>query len=334
MTKQTSNSVVVAMSGGVDSSTTAAIMLNNGYSVLGVTFRMFDSPDTDKVIRDAKGVAELLNIKHCVVDCTDIFKRHVTDYFQNMYMNCNTPSPCVMCNQFVKFKKLNEFAEEVGYSQIATGHYVRLAVDNGFIHLSRAKDTSKDQSYFLYRVPREILLKCIFPLGDYIKSSETRALAKKLNLPVATKADSQDVCFANADWYKKFFENKQCGDIFDEAGNRVGEHDGICHYTIGQRKGLHMSGGPFFVKCMNVVENSIIVSKKRPMDYEIHLSNPVWLNGQYNGLCYAKIRSQNAPTKCIVKNNIVQLSIPDSLSPGQHCVLYNADGEVIGGGMI
>ena len=326
--------VAVAMSGGVDSSTVAAIMLNNGYDVLGVTFRMFDSPGTDKAIADAQKVAALLNVEHYVVDCTDVFKRHVTDYFQNMYMNCKTPSPCVMCNQFVKFKKLNEFAEKFNCDKIATGHYVRLTIEGDAIHLSRAKDSSKDQSYFLYRVPREILLKCVFPLGNFIKSSETRALAAELKLPVASKADSQDVCFANTDWYKSFFANKQCGDIVDENGKKLGRHDGICHYTIGQRKGLHMSGGPFFVKCMNAADNSIVVSKDRPMDNVVHLNSPVWINEKYNGECFAKIRSQNAPIKCIVDGDTVHLADRDSLSPGQHCVLYTSTGELIGGGII
>ena len=324
----------MAMSGGVDSSTTAAIMLNAGNEVLGVTFRMFDSPGTDKAISDARAVADLLGIKHYVVDCTDVFKRHVTDYFQDMYRSGQTPSPCVMCNQFVKFCKLAEFAEKVGYNKVATGHYVRLAVSDNVIHLSRAKDVSKDQSYFLYRVPREILLNCVFPLGEYLKSTETRQLAAQFGLPVADKADSQDVCFANTSWYRDFFQNKCCGEICDEAGNRVGEHDGICHYTIGQRKGLHLSGGPFFVKCMNVDDNRIVVTKSRPVSCEIRLKSPVWINAEYNGSCFAKIRSQNAPVQCSVQDGLVILNSGDCLSPGQHCVLYTATGEVIGGGLI
>ena len=326
--------VVVAMSGGVDSSVVAAMMLREGYDVIGVTLRMFDNESTNLMIDDAKKVAAFLGIEHHEVDCRSEFKIEVEEYFKNLYMSGKTPSPCVMCNPGVKFATLDKFLDRVGGDKIATGHYVNLKLNGKVVTLAMADDLSKDQSYFLYRVPRKILAKCIFPLGQFFKTSETRKFATEIGLPVAQKSDSQDVCFSKTDWYKEFFSTCQSGNILSENGQILGCHNGVKNYTIGQRKGLGLSGGPYFVKSIDCCSNCLTVCQKRPETREIFLDDIVWLNDEYSGECYAKIRSQNAPIACIVERNKVTLSKPDCAAPGQHCVLYNEKSEVLGGGVI
>lgn len=325
------------MSGGVDSSVAAAMMLHEGYSVIGVTFKMFDSDETNAAISDASCVAELLGIQHFVINIENEFKHYVVDYYQKTYLSGETPSPCIMCNQFVKMNLLYQFAQQHDCQKIATGHYARISVENERISLSCAKDTSKDQSYFLYRVSHDILSKCLFPLGNYLKNADTRAFAKKIGIPVAEKRDSQDVCFAKTKWYHDFFSRHNPGDIVDENGQVLGQHKGVIHYTKGQRKGLGLSSGPFFVK--DIVSNQLIVSKEKPVSNLVNLADTVWINEPFIGQCRAKVRSQNAPINCSVTSYssgsaTIGLNIPDCLSPGQHCVMYDLFNNVIGGGII
>lgn len=326
--------VVVAMSGGVDSSVVAAMMLEQGASVVGVTFRFFESDSSEHSIIDAQEVAKKLNIEHHVIDCVDLFKKNVLDYYEQTRSAGATPSPCVMCNPMVKFKALFESMHAYDADMIATGHYVRLDISDDHIILKTAIDRSKDQSYFLYRVNREILKKCVFPLGNMVNKNETRSLADSYGIHVAEKSDSQDVCFMNTKWYRDFMQSGKNGDIETEEGIRVGEHKGSIHYTIGQRKGLGLAGGPYFVRSVDSELNRIIVSKERPERHDISLDRMVFINEPIQGTCFAKIRSQGDIVECNVECNIVHLTKPDCAAPGQHCVLYNKEYEVLGGGII
>ncbi len=329
-----SKRALVAMSGGVDSSVVAAIMKNRlQCDVVGVTLNMFESEMTKQGIVDAQKVADRLKIEHCIVDCVDVFKRHVIDYLKSHRLSGLTPNPCIMCNANVKFSELNKFAERSDCDVIATGHYARLNVTNENIALSRATDEQKDQSYFLYRVSRNILYKCKFPLGELFKINETRSIAREFNLPVAAKKDSQDVCFATTDWYRVFSQSK-IGNIATENGTYIGTHKGVHNYTIGQRSGLGLSGGPYFVKNVVAQDNLIIVTKTKPCNRKITLANTTWLNNPFSGRCYAKIRSRSPMARCYVDGDIVTLDDKDVISLGQHCVLYDQNGQVIGGGEI
>ena len=243
--------VVVAMSGGVDSSVVAALMKKEGYDVTVITLKLYDDAKTSKEgrqccagqdIMDAKRVSEKLNINHEILYYQKKFKSEVIDSFIDSYVAWETPIPCVQCNQTVKFRDLFKYAKELRADALITGHYVSRLQRNGHASMYRAKDSSRDHSYFLFSTTQEQLDFLRFPLGE-IDKSETRAIAKKLNLNVADKPDSQDICFVpNGDYssvIKKFRpESFKKGKIIDISGNEIGEHTGIINYTIGQRKGI------------------------------------------------------------------------------------------------
>lgn len=334
---------LVGMSGGVDSSTCAALMKKKHGDVLGVTFKMFDSEKTEAFISDAKKVAEFLEIEHIVVDCRKEFKKYVTDNFVNAYKNGETPNPCVMCNKFVKFYWLDRLRKKYSADIMVTGHYARIIKFENRIELRQAKDISKDQSYFLYKIPGDILRFIEFPLGEFSKS-ETRKIAESFGLHVAHKSESQDICFIPNDDYISFVkrylgDEMRSGNIVNERGEILGRHKGTINYTIGQRKGLGLSGGPFFVKEINPENNTVVVSDKNGVKVlRINLSDVNFLNGEYLGECQIKIRSANKKRKAkIIKNSdryVVELFEDEyGVAKGQHCVFY-LDDLLIGGGII
>jgi tRNA-specific 2-thiouridylase len=331
------------MSGGVDSSTSAAIMKERGFEVIGCTFRMFEAEKSNAAIANAKKVADFLKIDHEVVNCTAAFKKSVMDYFVCSYGNGSTPNPCVMCNKFVKFKYLDDFRKKCGADLLVTGHYAQLKKTATRVELYQASELKKDQSYFLYGIDREILMATEFPLGGHPKSY-TRELARGFGIHVAEQPESQDICFILDNDYITFVKEhslKACvaGDVVDISGNVMGKHSGIINYTIGQRKGLGLSGGPFFVCGIDVDKNRVIVSDKNGVKVEkIFLRDVNFLNEEYLGECEVKIRSVNKKTSAAVRKILndycVELQHPEyGVAQEQHCVFYNKN-MLLGGGII
>jgi len=351
--------VVVAMSGGVDSSVAAALMKDEGYDVTGITLKLYDDAKSSKEgrqccagqdILDAKRVSEKLNIKHEILFYQKKFKSEVIDSFIDSYVNGETPIPCVQCNQTVKFRDLFKYAKDINADALVTGHYVSRIQKNGHANMYRAKDQNRDQSYFLFSTSQEQLNYLRFPLGE-IDKAETRLIAEKLNLNVADKPDSQDICFVpNGDYssvIKKFRpESFKSGNILDIHGKKIGEHEGIINYTIGQRKGIKISdNNPLYVVNIDADNNTIIVGSKDFLKIqEIELKNLNLLGDKkdFKNLINIKVRSTGKflKAKIIISNDTAKVQIVDGeigISPGQACVFYSKDDfgdKVLGGGWI
>ncbi len=358
--KPSDTTVVVAMSGGVDSSTVAGIMKREGYKVIGITLKLYD--DSKEVakskqccsgqdIMDAKRVAHKLNIDHKILYYQDKFKQGVIDNFVESYLKGETPIPCVQCNQTVKFKDLFEFSKELKADALVTGHYVKSITENNTTNMYRAIDENRDQSYFLFNTTREQLDYLRFPLGGMLKD-KTREIAKNLDLNVADKPDSQDICFVpNGDYaavIQKFRPDSfQKGNIKNLDGDVIGVHDGIVNFTIGQRKGIKISDKEaLYVLKINSDKNEIIVGPKEKLGKkEINLKNINLLTNKidFNKNIFVKVRSTGNLLEAKVdldgENNAkVNLIYPeDGISPGQACVFYSKDNhgdKLIGGGWI
>ena len=351
--------VVVAMSGGVDSSVVAALMKEEGYNVTGITLKLYDDVKQSKEgrqccagqdIMDAKRVSEKINIKHEILYYQKKFKSEVIDSFIDSYAAGETPIPCVQCNQTVKFRDLFRYARELKADALVTGHYVSRIQRNGHASMYRAKDINRDQSYFLFSTTQEQLNFLRFPLGE-IDKLETRSIAKKLNLNVADKPDSQDICFVpNGDYssvIKKFRpESFKTGKIIDIKGNQIGEHEGIINYTIGQRKGIKISSSkPLYVVNINAKDNTVIVGNKENLEIkEILLReiNMLASEKEFDEIVNVKVRSTGKLLKAKIKfiDNYAKVEILDKetgISPGQACVFYSKDDfgdKVLGGGWI
>jgi len=351
--------VVVAMSGGVDSSVVAALMKEEGYDVTGITLKLYDDAKPSKEgrqccagqdILDAKRVSEKLNIDHKILFYQKKFKSEVIDSFIDSYAVGETPIPCVQCNQTVKFRDLFKYAKDLNADALITGHYVTRIRKNGHAAMYRAKDQNRDQSYFLFSTSQEQLDYLRFPLGE-IDKSETRSIAQKLKLNVADKPDSQDICFVpNGDYssvIKKFRpESFKMGKILDISGNQIGEHEGIINYTIGQRKGIKISSDkPLYVVNINADNNTIIVGTKEFLEIkEIKLRDLNLLGNEkdFENLINIKVRSTGKllKAKIVISDSNAKVEILDSetgISPGQACVFYSKDDfgdKVLGGGWI
>ena len=351
--------VVVAMSGGVDSSVVAALMKQEGYNVTGITLKLYDDSKQSKDARqccagqdimDAKRVSEKININHEILYYQKKFKSEVIDSFIDSYAAGETPIPCVQCNQTVKFRDLFKYAKDLKADALVTGHYVSRFKNNGHASMYRAKDHNRDQSYFLFSTTQEQLDFLRFPLGE-IDKSETRTIAKKLNLNVADKPDSQDICFVpNGDYssvIKKFRpESFEKGKIIDLNGNQIGEHEGIINYTIGQRKGIKISSDkPLYVVNINAEDNTVIVGSKENLEInEIYLRdiNLLASKKEFEKIVNIKVRSTGRLLKAKINfnDNIAKVEILEKetgISPGQACVFYSKDevgDKVLGGGWI
>jgi len=353
--------LVVAMSGGVDSSTVAGILKEEGYNVIGVTLKLYDDLKSNKStnrqccagqdIVDAKRVADQLKIKHKILYYQKKFKKEVIDDFVDSYLSGETPIPCIQCNQTVKFRDLYGFSKELGADALITGHYVKSIYSNGISEMYRARDLDRDQSYFLFNTTQEQLNYLRFPLGKYTKK-ETREIAKNLKLNVADKPDSQDICFVpNGDYasvIRKFKpESYKKGDIVDLSGNVIGSHEGIVNFTIGQRKGIRVSDKqPLYVIKIDAKKNLITVGPKSELGVQkITLRNLNYLNKnveKFNSNLKVKVRSTGNMIKAEikVKRDIAEIILEKKelgISPGQACVFYTKNefgDKVLGGGWI
>jgi len=351
--------VVAAMSGGVDSSVVAALLAREGYEVVGVTLQLYDHGAAVKKkgaccagadIHDAKHVAERLGIPHYVLDYEERFRRQVMEDFAASYARGETPIPCVRCNERVKFGDLLTLARELGADALATGHYVRRVMGGSGPELHRAVDDARDQSYFLFTTTPAQLEMVRFPLGD-MEKTKVRDIAQELGLSVAAKPDSQDICFVPQGRYSEVVARlrpgaAEPGEIVDLDGRVLGAHPGIIHFTVGQRKGLGLSGNeePLFVLKLDAAARRVIVGPKEALRVrKIALAQVNWLvSGDESPVaCRVKVRSTRPPVPARVtplddgKAEVDLLDGEDSVAPGQACVFYEEDGtRVLGGGWI
>ncbi len=356
--------VVVAMSGGVDSSVVAAILKSEGYDVVGVTLQLYDhgaathragSCCAGQDVEDARRVAETLGIPHYVLDYEERFRKAVIDPFADAYANGETPIPCVACNQTVKFADLLDTARNLGADALATGHYIRSMPNGAHRKLMRPLDANRDQSYFLFATTQEQIDYLRFPLGGLDKP-QVRKIAEQMGLVVANKQDSQDICFVPQGKYSdviaKLRPNAvEAGDIVHLDGRVLGRHEGILHYTIGQRRGIGIATGePIYVVHLDAAHARVIVGPREALEtHKVVLRAVNWLGDgplediPASGLeLFAKVRSTRPPKPAVLShaNGVTSVELVDGesgIAPGQACVLYSDDtneARVLGGGYI
>ncbi|MCF8001230.1 MAG: tRNA 2-thiouridine(34) synthase MnmA [Halanaerobiales bacterium] len=346
--------VIVAMSGGVDSSVAAAYLKEQGYKVIGLTFIMFSKNKTmdykdKKAVEDAKSVANQIGIEHYTENITEDFHNEVIQDFIDQYKNARTPNPCVICNRKIKFDYLLKNTKELNADFMATGHYARIEEqENNRILLKKAIDKNKDQSYMLYRMSQKQLEHTIFPMGKFEKE-KIREMAKKYKLKIHDKPDSQDICFIKNSNYIDFLENQsddigKPGPIIDINGNKLGEHNGLHNYTIGQRRGLGISKPyPLYVVDLDSENNTVVVGKNENV-----FSNSFYIENS-NWIYYSELRKPivvnckiryNSPEKLATvypeENDLFKVVFKDeqrAITPGQSAVFYKND-YVLGGGII
>ena len=342
--------IVVAMSGGVDSSVVAALAARSGAETIGVTLQLYDhgaavnragSCCAGQDIRDARAVCDRLGIAHYVFDHESAFRTSVIDQFADEYLAGRTPIPCVRCNMGVKFTDLFRLARELGADALATGHYVRRVEGRHGPELHRAADPARDQSYFLFATTAAQLDYLRFPLGGLPKA-EVRQVAAELGLGVAAKPDSQDICFVPDSDYARLVkklrpEAETAGEIVDLSGRVLGAHKGLIHFTVGQRRGIEIGGQPepLYVVRLDAAERRVVVGPKRALAVaSARLSGINWIGGGHAGPMTAKVRSLAKPVPARLDGDTVLFDSPEyGVSPGQAAVLYAGD-RVLGGSWI
>lgn len=346
----------MAMSGGTDSSVAAAALIADGVDVVGVTLHLWDASGQDKVGRccapedrdDARRVCDDLGIPHYVVDERESFLKDVVEPFVASYAEGTTPAPCVRCNQHVKLTKLVALADAFGASHVATGHYARLVRDeDGTMRLFAAVDRLKDQSYFLYGASQATLSRLMFPLGGRSKS-DTRDLGRKLNVHNAEKPDSQELCFVPDGKIGDFVEKRTtngstAGRLLDADGTALAEHDGIHRFTVGQRKGLGLSGGParYVLRILPDTGDVVVGDAEGLMSVNLRASEAVWTSGKPSGPFdgAVRIRHRHEPASARITpigDDMFEAVFADpqrAITPGQAAVIYRGE-EVVGGGFI
>lgn len=343
---------LVGMSGGVDSAVTAALTSQNNEAA-GITLKLYDGDNADlkakfdREAQDAATVCQKLGISHSVLDLKSDFYSLVIKNFINEYISGRTPNPCIQCNIHIKFGAMLDYAQKNGFDYIATGHYARVEKSGERFLLKKALDANKDQSYVLYGLTQQQLSKTVFPLGEYTKA-QARELAEKLNLCVARKSDSQDICFVPDGDYAAFIKKATgisfpTGDYLDINGNILGQHKGVIHYTVGQRKGLGIALGKHaFVLNKNADTNQIVLGDEEHLFYkqvEVQNVNIITENSLNNIKAAAKLRYRHTEQPCIIHQTnkdtvVLEFDTPQRApSPGQAAVFYDGD-TVLGGGVI
>lgn len=351
--------VVVGMSGGVDSSVAAALLLEQGYEVIGITMQLMDEEfNNDKEaqccslssVNDARLVCDILGIRYYVLNFKEVFSKKVIRYFIDEYIRARTPNPCIACNKYIKFDEFLKKSKEIGADFIATGHYAKIVFDKAYNRylLKKSNDTRKDQTYVLYNMTQQQLSHTLMPLGDY-KKDDIRKIAENLKLPIFNKSESQEICFIPDNDYGRFIKNNQHekiteGYFKDIKGNILGKHKGIIYYTIGQRKGLGIAfGKPMFVVDINPLDNSVILGEEKEVfkDFlnasEVNIIPFENLDNSMN--VTAKIRYTAKETEAILipqsKSEIsLKFKNPQrAITRGQSVVFYKDD-ILIGGGII
>ncbi len=339
--------IFVGLSGGVDSAVSAALLLRAGADVTGVFIKGWYPPGmpctwaSDR--RDAMRVAARLRIPFRTLDASTEYKREVIDYMLKEYRSGRTPNPDSMCNKEVKFGAFYRYARVAGATSIATGHYARIERGPSSVSLLRGVDQEKDQSYFLWAVPREVIAQAVFPLGG-MRKKDVRALARRFNIPVAEKKDSQGICFLGNISVDEFLR-AECGEMpgyaFDEHGHRVGKHDGVLLYTLGERVALRDTSetGPWFVYAKDVKENNLFVKKGHPLNPRADGGTTVFASANWfdepSRATHAQYRYRSHPVRGHIENDrfVNETPLSDIPAPGQSIVFYRDD-ELIGGGII
>lgn len=345
--------VLLGMSGGVDSSVSALLLKQRGYEPIGITLELFPGSSCCNVSTylDAKAVCKSIGIPHFTDNCKDIFKKYVIDDFIECYSNCRTPNPCIECNKYMKFGYMWEKAQELGCNYIATGHYAKTEYSPKYQRwvLKKSNAGKKDQSYVLWNIPKKLIQNVIFPLANFESKDEIRKIARQNNLRVANKPDSEDICFVPDGDYAKFLENNsklkpKTGNIVTEDGKILGKHNGLYHYTIGQRKGLGISyKEPLYVIGFNKEKNELIVGPKNKIyktemivkDINLLLVDEISSPIKVSVKTRYSSKEENATIKMVDKNTIkVKFEQPVArITPGQSAVFY-IDDIVLGGGKI
>lgn len=340
--------ILMAMSGGVDSTAAALVLMEQGYEPVGITFRPLRNDDYSAV-EDARGVAEKLGFPHHTLELQDTFEQCVIRYFEEEYLHGRTPNPCVVCNSLIKWERLLQAADELGCSRIATGHYARLGFENGRRFIRKGRDGSKDQSYFLWKLSQQQLSRTLFPLGDYTKEEIRRKVSESGFEVISQKGESQEVCFVPDDDYRSFLRSRipdfaqrfPAGDFVNPQGEPIGKHEGFPNYTIGQRKGLRVAfGSPRYVCRIDPETNTVCLGEKEDL-----LSTETRLTGlqfqkyasfEEEKTYITKIRYRNAGKAARIRPtedgcHIRFAEAVSALTPGQSAVIYEGDDLVAGG---
>ncbi len=357
MTQTDEKKALIAMSGGVDSSMAAKLMLDRGFSCVGCTMKLYDGGDEGKEektccslndVNDARRVCARLKILHYVTDYREDFRKEVIDRFVRFYEQGMTPNPCVDCNNKLKFGTLFAKADELSCRYIVTGHYARISEENGIFRLQKAKDLTKDQSYFLYGIPQEKLSRILFPLGEYTKP-EIRALADEAGFVNAAKYDSQDICFVPEGDYAKVIreyteKDYPPGDFIDKEGKRLGEHKGIICYTIGQRRGLGVPGADrYYVSEIRPEENTVVLGDNASLfTRDLTVKDINWIEGKAPSgdfRCSVRIRyrhKEQPASVSLLSGTEARVTFDEpqrAITRGQSAVFYDGN-YVLGGGII